>query len=232
MSGFCATVAESATNPPAPAPVPAPQAAAPTLEIVTERLLLFSPRLDRVESMRDFVLRNLAHLKPWSPPAPADLHLLSTWQAAIEKHHAAYAAGSEVKFWLSLRDAPELGIGSIGFTQIFRGAFCSCVLGYQIDGDYEGKGLMHEALRAAIRYMFDEQKLHRIAANYRPENVRSGRLLAKLGFRIDGYAKDYMFIDGAWRDHVLTSRVNDQFTGDTSMSGWKNAASASATPAK
>jgi ribosomal-protein-alanine N-acetyltransferase len=85
------------------------------------------------------------------------------------------------------------------------------VLGYQIDRECEGRGLMSEALRAAIRYMFEDQKLHRIAANYRPENVRSGRLLAKLGFRIEGFAKDYLFIDGAWRDHILTSRVNDQF---------------------
>jgi ribosomal-protein-alanine N-acetyltransferase len=42
-------------------------------------------------------------------------------------------------------------------------------------------------------------------ANYRPENERSGRLLQRLGFAREGYARDYLFIDGAWRDHVLTS---------------------------
>ena len=74
---------------------------------------------------------------------------------------------------------------------------------------------MRESLREAIRYMFTEQKLHRIAANYRPENIRSGRLLAGLGFRIEGFAKNYLFIDGAWRDHVLTSIANDAFNA-----GW------------
>ena len=74
---------------------------------------------------------------------------------------------------------------------------------------------MHEALRATNRYMFDELKLHRIAANYRPENIRSGKLLAKLGFRIEGFAKDYLYIDGAWRDHVLTSATNAGF-----RAGW------------
>jgi ribosomal-protein-alanine N-acetyltransferase len=59
--------------------------------------------------------------------------------------------------------------------------------------------------------MFAEQKLHRIGANYMPHNARSGRLLAGLGFRIEGYARDYLYIDGAWRDHVLTSLVNDAF---------------------
>ena len=85
------------------------------------------------------------------------------------------------------------------------------MLGYQIDRQFEGQGLMHEALTAAIDYMFTGQKLHRINANYRPENARSGRLLARLGFQIDGYAKKFLFVDGDWRDHILTSRTNDQF---------------------
>jgi ribosomal-protein-alanine N-acetyltransferase len=48
-------------------------------------------------------------------------------------------------------------------------------------------------------------------ANYRPENLRSARLLARLGFIQEGYARDYLFIDGAWRDHVLTARLNPAF---------------------
>jgi [ribosomal protein S5]-alanine N-acetyltransferase len=30
-------------------------------------------------------------------------------------------------------------------------------------------------------------------------------LLARLGFVVEGVAKEYLFIDGAWRDHVLTA---------------------------
>ena len=48
-------------------------------------------------------------------------------------------------------------------------------------------------------------------ANYIPENERSGRLLARLGFTREGLAKDYLFIDGAWRDHVLTALANPDF---------------------
>jgi ribosomal-protein-alanine N-acetyltransferase len=70
---------------------------------------------------------------------------------------------------------------------------------------------MSEALQQAVRYMFIEQKLHRINANFRPENVRSGRLLARLGFRIDGFAPRYLFIDGDWRDHIQTSLISDAF---------------------
>jgi ribosomal-protein-alanine N-acetyltransferase len=45
-------------------------------------------------------------------------------------------------------------------------------------------------------------------ANYLPENRRSARVLEKLGFRKEGEAKHYLYIDGKWRDHILTSLTN------------------------
>jgi ribosomal-protein-alanine N-acetyltransferase len=70
---------------------------------------------------------------------------------------------------------------------------------------------MAEALRAANAFVFGSMRLHRIMANYRPENERSARLLERLGFEREGLARDYLFIDGAWRDHVLTALVNPHF---------------------
>ncbi len=183
----------------------------PDLAIATGRLLLCAPHDALAGAMLDFVTRNREHLKPWSPPEPSNLYTLAHWQEAVMKYALALDNGSAVRFWLCPRDQPGRVIGSIGFSQISRGPFCSCVLGYQIDHEHEGQGLMSEALRASMQYMFAEQRLHRIAANYRPENTRSGRLLARLGFRIEGFARDYLYIDGAWRDHILTSVTNSAF---------------------
>ena len=66
---------------------------------------------------------------------------------------------------------------------------------------------MGEALGALIEYAFTELELHRLMANYRPENERSAAVLARLGFEREGFARDYLYIDGAWRDHVLTALV-------------------------
>ena len=181
------------------------------LSLSTERLILSLPRADQAAAMLDFVVRNRTHLAPWNPPEPAGVHKIEHWHDVVGKSVAAFTAGNAVRFWIAPNDKPETIIGSIGYSQISRGPFCACVLGYQIDGEYEGRGLMSEALRNANRYMFETQKLHRIGANYRPENVRSGRLLATLGFRIEGYARDYLFIDGAWRDHILTSLTHGGF---------------------
>lgn len=112
---------------------------------------------------------------------------------------------------MRLRATPERVIGRINYTQIARGPFQSCMLGYAIDHAHEGRGLMREALEATIGHVFAVLKLHRIQANYVPGNVRSGRLLERLGFVREGLAKDYLFIDGAWRDHVLAARLNPAF---------------------
>jgi ribosomal-protein-alanine N-acetyltransferase len=174
----------------------------------TERLILATPVPERAEAARDFFVRNAAHLKPWSPPAPAEATGLAYWQDAVDKARAALDAGTAVRLWMSPRSEPQRIIGSVCYSQIARGPFCNAVLGYQIDAGFEGRGLMKEALTAANRHMFDAFGLHRIAANYRPENRRSGLLLAKLGFTIEGYARNYLFIDGEWRDHILTAKIN------------------------
>jgi ribosomal-protein-alanine N-acetyltransferase len=93
-----------------------------------------------------------------------------------------------------------------------RGAFQAAYLGYNISQDQQGKGLMTEALTAVIDYVFTEINLHRLMANYRPENLASARVLEKLNFTIEGFAKNYLMVDGQWCDHVLTSLTNPNWT--------------------
>jgi ribosomal-protein-alanine N-acetyltransferase len=102
-------------------------------------------------------------------------------------------------------------IGFCHFTQIFLGPFQACYLGYKIDYEYEGKGLMFEALEASIRYVFEDLKLHRIMANYMPINLRSANLLNRLGFKIEGFAKNYLLINNKWEDHVLTALSKEEW---------------------
>ena len=96
-------------------------------------------------------------------------------------------------------------VGHASLSEVVRGPFQACFLGYSIDGDAEGKGLMREGLESIIAWGFSDFDLHRIMANYIPHNQRSGRLLRRLGFVVEGYARDYLKIDGEWQDHILTS---------------------------
>jgi len=185
----------------------------PTLN--TARLIVEHMAPGHAEALADFFRRNEQHLARWDPPRPAGITAPEFWTAECGRAVEDYGHGTVVRWVLRLRAAPERVIGRINCTQIARGPFQSCMLGYAIDHAHEGRGLMREALEATIEHVFAVLKLHRIQANYVPGNARSGRLLERLGFVSEGLAKDYLFIDGAWRDHVLAARLNPAF--DTSI---------------
>lgn len=100
-------------------------------------------------------------------------------------------------------------VGRCGLTNFVREPFHACHLGYSLGEKYQGKGLMSEALALVIGHVFEVEKLHRIMANYSPDNARSGNLLKRLGFEIEGRARAYLKINGAWTDSMLTSLIND-----------------------
>jgi ribosomal-protein-alanine N-acetyltransferase len=68
-------------------------------------------------------------------------------------------------------------------------------------------------VNAVVGFAFETLRLHRVMANYQPINERSGKLLRRLGFVTEGYARDYLFINGAWRDHVLTA-LTSPYSGE------------------
>ncbi len=182
-------------------------------ELETERLLVALARPGMQGAMVGFLQRNHAdHLARWSPPADPAVFTEGFWRERLVASVEEFHMDRGVRFVLQERGAAtgEI-IGTCNYTNIVRGAFHACHLGYQIAKACEGRGLMTEALRAANGFMFDAMRLHRIMANYRPENERSARVLQRLGFAREGLARDYLFIDGAWRDHVLTSLVNPRF---------------------
>ena len=67
---------------------------------------------------------------------------------------------------------------------------------------------MTEALQLVLRFAFDELGLHRIEANIQPNNYASRNLVQRCGFTLEGESKDFLFINGRWRDHERWVRVN------------------------
>jgi ribosomal-protein-alanine N-acetyltransferase len=178
----------------------------PEPRIDTPRLSLRMLVPDDAPRVLDYFRRNQDHLHRWEPPRPPNFHTIDYWAEQLAKSQRDFAEERALRLWLLPRTNP-LGpvIGLVHFSRLVRGAFLCAGLGYGLDERVVGQGLMQEALRASIAHMFDERGFHRIEANYRPENVRSGRVLAALGFTVEGYAKDYLLIDRTWTDHVLTS---------------------------
>ena len=182
-------------------------------ELHTARLSVRLARPGMEAAMAEFLAANfVGHLDRWSPPAVPGLFTPAFWSERLASAVDEFEADRAARFVLQPR-GPASGaiLGTANYTNIVRGAFQACHLGYQVGRAHEGQGLMAEALRASNAYMFGERRLHRIMANFRPENARSRQLALRLGFVEEGFAKDYLFIDGAWRDHVLTALTNPAY---------------------
>lgn len=172
-----------------------------------ERVRLLQPDPASAAKVLEYFVRNKEHLAPWSPPRPAPFFTETYWANTLQKNLASLTEGMSARFFI-VSGKEETILGACNLSDIIRGAFQACHLGYSVDKDAQGQGIMGEALELIIEYAFGELDLHRIEANYLPSNERSAKLLQRRGFEINGSARDYLFIGGAWRDHVLTSLTN------------------------
>jgi ribosomal-protein-alanine N-acetyltransferase len=99
-------------------------------------------------------------------------------------------------------------IGTANLTEIARGPSQRCQLGFGLDASFTGQGLMGEALEALLNFAFGDLRLMKVNAGHLPDNTRSAALLQRLGFVREGVARNEVCINGQWRDHVLTARLN------------------------
>lgn len=160
-----------------------------------------------------YYAKNKDYLAPFEPLRSPAFYAESYWYKEVKECLDAFAASQSLKLFLFKRNSKGI-IGSINFANFVRGAFQSCTLGYSLAEGEQGKGYMTEALKVAISYVFTKLNIHRIMANYLPHNQRSGRLLKRLGFVVEGYARDYLMINGQWQDHILTSSTNPNWKPD------------------
>jgi len=124
------------------------------------------------------------------PSAPED------YQSFITR----YQQPGEGSLLVCLRGTGAI-VGLVNISNIVRGRFQNAYLSYAAFAPTAGQGYMSEGLGLAVRHAFEQLRLHRLEANIQPGNHASIRLVERAGFRREGYSPDYLFIEGAWRDH-------------------------------
>jgi len=72
---------------------------------------------------------------------------------------------------------------------------------------------MSAALPLVLDFAFDRLRLHRVEAACLPTNVPSRALLLRTGFQQEGYARNYLLIDGKWQDHLLFAILREDWRG-------------------
>jgi ribosomal-protein-alanine N-acetyltransferase len=176
--------------------------------IETVRLVIRVAEVADVPDVIRYYGENRDYLQPFSPTFTADFLDEAIWRAQVSNRARELDAGAGFRAFLFASANPSRIIGNLNLTQVHRGAFQSCVLGYNLAAVEQGKGYMTEAVRAAVAFAFGTWGLHRVAANYMPRNTRSAAVLERCGFNVEGHAPAYLMINGRWEDHVLTAITN------------------------
>ncbi|HHX8490489.1 TPA: ribosomal protein S5-alanine N-acetyltransferase [Vibrio diabolicus] len=170
-------------------------------------LLLRTAEIGDADMIAEYFQANREYLKPFEPKREEAFFSVNGWLQKLIKLNELHRMGLGY-YCLLVRASSSEMLGTISFSNLSRFPFYSCNVGYSLAEKAQGHGYMRRGLTMACDYMFNVQKLHRIQAGYMPHNKRSEAVLEHVGFNREGYAKDYLLINGEWQDHVLTSLIN------------------------
>jgi [ribosomal protein S5]-alanine N-acetyltransferase len=153
------------------------------------------------EASRDFLM-------PWEPTWPADDLSRSAFRRRIRRYAEDLRTDQGYAF-LIIRSSDSALVGGLTLANIRRGVAQAGSLGYWMGQPFARQGYMTTAVRAIIPFAFATLRLHRIEAACIPTNAGSIRLLEKTGFVREGYAREFLCINGIWQDHLLYGRLKD-----------------------
>lgn len=134
----------------------------------TQRLVMTIPGARAAEACAQFARENQAHLAPWGPASDERDFDAGFWRETLDRQIEHFCNGTRYAFCLfgAVRGANGPLLGYVNFSEIVRGVFQACYMGYALAESAQGQGYMTEACGAAIDYIFHEVRLHRIMANY------------------------------------------------------------------
>jgi ribosomal-protein-alanine N-acetyltransferase len=178
------------------------------MPIVGDGVYLRPSELRDYAEWADLREQSRAFLTPWEPVWPADDLTRTSFRYRVRRHAEEMARDEAYSFFV-FRENDDALLGGLSFGYVRRGVSQSASLGYWMGEPYAGKGYMTRAVRAACAYVFDKQGLHRVEASCLPTNEPSRRLLERVGFRKEGYARSYLNINGEWRDHLLFALLDN-----------------------
>ena len=159
---------------------------------------------DHAPALAAAYLRNREHLGRWDPVRPDSFYTVEGMVAHISERLALEEQGLFANFTL-IGPGDEV-VGRANLQNIIRGTMQGGTLSYWVDHGHLRRGLA----RASVEFLEEqalELGLHRLEAGTMVENVASQRVLEACGYEQYGLAPKLLFLNGAWRDHVLFQKL-------------------------
>jgi [ribosomal protein S5]-alanine N-acetyltransferase len=185
---------------------PKPGAQRPELALTADGLHIRPPQMADFEIWAALREQSRDFLQPWEPTWPRDDLTRGAFRRRLERYARELERNEAFPFFV-FRASDRVLVGGLNLTNVRRGAASMASLGYWMGAPFAGRGVMGNAVRQVCRLAFDELDIRRIEAACLPENAASVRLLEKTGFAREGLAREYLAINGAWRDHLLYAKL-------------------------
>ena len=173
-----------------------------------ERVILRQPQMSDHSEWATLRQKSREFLEPWEPVWPADDLTRAAFRRRLKRYAEDQRSDLAYSFFI-FRKIDGMLVGGITLSNVRRGVAQAGSIGYWMGEPYARQGLMSMALRALIPFGFATLRLHRLEAACITTNVASIRLLEKSGFQREGYARQYLCINGMWQDHLLYARIKD-----------------------
>jgi ribosomal-protein-alanine N-acetyltransferase len=152
--------------------------------------------------------RSREFLIPWEPTWPLDDLTRGAFRRRLKRYADDQRSDQSYAFFIFAGERRTL-VGGLTLANVRRGVAQAASVGYWIGAPFARRGLMGAAVRAIIPYSFSVLRLHRLEAACIPTNIASIRLLESCGFAREGYARQYLCINGIWQDHLLFALLKD-----------------------
>lgn len=178
----------------------------PELVVKGQTVLLRPPQMSDHEEWAALREESRDFLTPWEPVWPSDDLTRAAFRRRLKRYDEDQRTDQAYAF-LIFRTGDNALLGGITLANLRRGVAQAGSIGYWVGARFARQGVMTAAMRALVPFAFDSLRLHRLEAACIPTNAASIALLEKAGFRREGYAREYLCINGVWADHLLYARL-------------------------
>lgn len=171
-------------------------------EYKNNNLILRVLSADSAAAVLSFYWRNHEQFDQYETDKPDNFYTEDFIRNLLTAEYNSYVSGKHLRFFLFDTDYPGEIIGTISFSDLKKGSFCSCCTGYKIDKRFQHRGYGRRMLTMALKIVVTELHMHRVEAYISPDNTHSVALARQLGFIPEGTAYSYVYLRGNWEDHL------------------------------
>lgn len=177
-------------------------------EYETQRLRLRVLNESYAQTALRFYSEGRDHFDPVEPVKAANYYTVGFQTLNLQNEFNAFINGVYMRYFWFVKEQPERIVGTASFSNIIRGAYRSCQLGYKLLPAFQKQGFALEAVSRLVTAVFEEERLHRIEAYTLPDNINSISLLTRLGFAFEGAARSMILLRDGYADHNRYVMIN------------------------